>query len=189
MAKTQAQYEREFQAKKPQWGKSPLIQFNPNNVIGDVPFELPLYTSHAVVAEVLHNELPDNDPNYPLWRDEYEQQLANQGGLLGLNACGCGCGGCPSCAEGSGMGVYFGPSTAITKLDGLGAAAQNLDEQKVKGAKGKKTAASAAGDPNIKVTLPEPIKTSTIYAVIGGSALLVLGSVALWAWYRSKKGK
>jgi len=47
-------------------------------------------------------------------------------------------------------------------------------------------AAAPVAQDAVKVTMPQPIKTSTIYAVVGASAVAIIGSVALWAYLRSK---
>ena len=273
----------------PAWGRPPLLELNPNNIYGDVPFELPLYTSEAVVAHVLRGELSDNDPKYPLWSDGFEQDLSNQGGLLGLgkdmlpdsnpqdyqevlktlrkwgipkvypdefyaldravksgmydDAADIANSLIPKAidARRSGLGVSFGPETVRTNISGLGqddagdavrvyrtlvqmgakdqfgADMIRLDRQIKSGnydyamalansildkmqnttmfsmfglgatKKAIKAPAKTDAPQNVEVNMPQPIKTSTIYGVVGGAALLVIGSVALWAWYKGKK--
>lgn len=44
--------------------------------------------------------------------------------------------------------------------------------------------AAATPDQTVTRVVPEPVKPSTIYLVVGGAALLVAGSIVLWAWSR-----
>jgi hypothetical protein len=42
--------------------------------------------------------------------------------------------------------------------------------------------AAAVPPQQVKVPLAQPIKTSTIYLIAGGAALLVIGAIAFYAW-------
>ena len=42
--------------------------------------------------------------------------------------------------------------------------------------------AAAVSPQQVKVPLAQPVKTSTIYLVAGGAALLVIGAIAFFAW-------
>jgi hypothetical protein len=55
------------------------------------------------------------------------------------------------------------------------------------GALGAKKKAVPASPGKVTVPVPQPIKQSTMYLIVGGAAVMVMGAVALWAW--SKSGK
>lgn len=75
----------------------------------------------------------------------------------------------------TGLGEYPGPNTPRVYLDGLGAT--------------KKPAKAVAPPATVEVGIKKPVSSSTMYAVIGGAAVVVLGSIAFWAYNRAKGKK
>jgi hypothetical protein len=50
-----------------------------------------------------------------------------------------------------------------------------------------KTPAPVAAPEIVKMAVPEQVKSSTIFAVLGGSAVVVGAAVAMWIWASSKR--
>lgn len=52
-----------------------------------------------------------------------------------------------------------------------------------------KTITPAATPEQVTLPLPEPVKSSTVFAVVGGSMALVAASIAVYAFFNMKKGR
>lgn len=141
-------------------GKPPLIKMPVEQIIGDVPLVLPLTTMDAVEHRVLESDLQDYDTNkFPLWRDEFEHELATQGGLLGLR-----------CGVNSAMPL---PPPAQTPAYAGGMSGFGADMTPV--------------PQKVSIAAPPPLEQSTVIGIVGAATVLIIGSVALWAIFKGKR--
>jgi len=181
-----------------------LVKAKPQAIIGNSPFNMNLYTMAAVERHALRDTIQEYDPHVSLNDDPFQAALVDpnhyQGAMemnftSGLGAIN------PSALRLSpsvqrqiaqqSAAVARARATAMA-YGGLSGFEEELDDpsywnQTMETGLGAVQRPFPPPPQSVKMAVPEPVKTSTVYAVVGLSVVAVLGSIAAWAYFSGKR--
>ncbi len=185
-----------------------LVQFPKAKQIGTAPFNMNLFTMAAVERHVLRDTIQQYDPHVSLNDDPLQAALVEPNHYQGAMEM--------EFTNGLGQidprALQLSPSTqaqiaqqnasvdrarqSAMAYGGLSGMGDVFEDELVDPSYWNQTltgmgAVTRPGFPpppqTVKVPVPEPVKTSTVYAVVGISVVAVLGSIAAWAYFSGKK--
>ncbi len=183
-----------------------LVESKPQKIYGNAPFNMNLYTMAAVERHVLRDTIQEYDPHVSLNDDPFQAAMVEpnhyQGtmemdfssglGRIDPNALRLSPSVQAQIAQ-QNAAVARARATAIV-YGGMNGFEEELADpsywnQTMEMGPGLGAIRPGLPPPpqSVKMPVPEPIKMSTVYAVVGISVVAVLGSVAAWAYFSGKK--
>jgi hypothetical protein len=181
-----------------------LVKEKPQAIYGSSPFNMNLYTMAAVERHALRDTIQEYDPHVSLNDDPLQAALVDpnhyQGAMemdftSGLGAIN------PNALRLSpsvqrqlaqqNAKVALARETAMAYGNLSGFEEELADpsywNQTMEMGLGAISRPLPPPPQSVKMTVPEPVKTSTVYAVVGISVVAVLGSIAAWAYFSGKR--
>lgn len=157
-----------------------FVRMPPQQVVGQMPAwivkQLPMTNFETVDRYVLRNDLQQYDPVVPLYSDQFMDALNEDDMQAHLD------------------GMYRTPGVGEMNRYGFSAGVAGLSAADITGgipvrapSGGRPVGAPATAGNVVTFNPEEPIKDSTMLAVVGGSLLAVAASVALWAYFGKRK--